>query len=100
MEVRMLNGRKPPRRMRYSIESRLRVVGLIEQGMAPGVAAAAAGGSRASAFRGAGGVCGSPVAAGAPAAAAVRPRRTADPGRQGLLAGRAGGDRWPAWSAL
>jgi transposase InsO family protein len=47
----MLNGRKPPRRMRYSIESRLRVVGLIEQGMAPGVAAAAAGASRASAYR-------------------------------------------------
>lgn len=37
--------------MRYSIESRLRVVGLIEQGVSPAVAAAAAGASRASAYR-------------------------------------------------
>jgi transposase InsO family protein len=37
--------------MRYSIESRLRVVRLIEQGAAPAVAAAAAGASRASAYR-------------------------------------------------
>lgn len=47
----MMNGRKPPCRMRYSIESRLRVVRLIEEGMAPAVAAAAAGASRASAYR-------------------------------------------------
>jgi transposase InsO family protein len=47
----MMNGRKPPRRMRYSIESRLRVVRMIEAGMAPAVAAAAAGASRASAYR-------------------------------------------------
>jgi transposase InsO family protein len=51
VEDRMMNGRKPPRRMRYSIESRLRVVWLIEAGMAPAVAAAAAGASRASAYR-------------------------------------------------
>ena len=47
----MMNGRKPPRRMRYSIESRLRVVRMIEAGMAPAVAAATAGASRASAYR-------------------------------------------------
>jgi len=46
-----MNGRKAPRRMRYSIESRLRVVRLIEEGVAPSVAAAAAGASRASAYR-------------------------------------------------
>jgi transposase InsO family protein len=51
LEVRMVNGRKPPRRMRYSIESRLRVVRLIEQGVAPAAAAVAAGASRASAYR-------------------------------------------------
>lgn len=51
MEDRMMNGRKPPRRMRYSIESRLRVVRLIEAGSAPAVAASAAGASRASAYR-------------------------------------------------
>lgn len=51
VEDRMMNGRKPPRRMRYSIESRLRVVRLIEAGTAPAVAAAAAGASRASAYR-------------------------------------------------
>jgi transposase-like protein len=50
-EDRMMNGRKPPRRMRYSIESRLRVVRLIEAGEMPAVAAAAAGASRASAYR-------------------------------------------------
>jgi transposase InsO family protein len=47
----MMHGSQPPRRMRYSIESRLRVVRLIESGMAPDVAAAAAGASRASAYR-------------------------------------------------
>ena len=46
-----MHGSQPPRRMRYSVESRLRVVGLIEAGVAPGVAAAAAGASRASAYR-------------------------------------------------
>jgi transposase InsO family protein len=47
----MMNGRKAPRRMRYSIESRLRVVRLIEAGVAPAAAAAAGGASRASAYR-------------------------------------------------
>jgi transposase InsO family protein len=51
MEDRMMNGRQAPRRMRYSIESRLRVVRLIEAGVAPAVAAKAAGASRASAYR-------------------------------------------------
>jgi transposase InsO family protein len=46
-----MHGSQPPRRMRYSVESRLRVVRLIEAGMAPSVAAAAAGASRASAYR-------------------------------------------------
>jgi hypothetical protein len=31
----MLNGRREPRRMRYSLESRLRVVRLIERGETP-----------------------------------------------------------------
>lgn len=47
----MMNGRKAPRRMRYSIESRLRVVRLIEAGVAPAAAAVAGGASRASAYR-------------------------------------------------
>jgi transposase InsO family protein len=46
-----MHGSQPPRRMRYSIESRLRVVRLIESGMAPSVAAESAGASRASAYR-------------------------------------------------
>jgi transposase InsO family protein len=47
----MMHGSQPPRRMRYSIESRLRVVRLIEAGAPPAVAARAAGASRASAYR-------------------------------------------------
>ena len=46
-----MHGSQPPRRMRYSVESRLRVVRLIEAGMAPAVAARASGASRASAYR-------------------------------------------------
>src|SRR3954453_5535538 len=47
----MLNGRGEPRRMRYSLESRLRIVRLIERGERPAVAAAALGASRASGYR-------------------------------------------------
>jgi hypothetical protein len=42
----MMHGSQPPRRMRYSVESRLRVVTLIEGGMAPAVAARASGAPR------------------------------------------------------
>ena len=47
----MLNGRREPRRMRYSLESRLRIVRLIERGETPARAAAAFGASRASGYR-------------------------------------------------
>ena len=47
----MLNGRREPRRMRYSLESRLRIVRLIERGETPANAAAALGASRASGYR-------------------------------------------------
>ena len=47
----MLNGRREPRRMRYSLESRLRIVRLIERGETPASAAAALGASRASGYR-------------------------------------------------
>ena len=47
----MLNGRREPRRMRYSLESRLRIVRLIESGETPANAAAALGASRASGYR-------------------------------------------------
>ena len=47
----MLNGRREPRRMRYSLESRLRIVRLIESGVSPADAAAALGASRASGYR-------------------------------------------------
>jgi transposase InsO family protein len=47
----MLNGRCEPRRMRYSLESRLRIVRLIERGETPASAAAALGASRASGYR-------------------------------------------------
>ena len=47
----MLNGRREPRRMRYSLESRLRIVRLIERGETPARAAAAYGASRASGYR-------------------------------------------------
>jgi hypothetical protein len=52
----MMHGSQPPRRMRYSVESRLRVVTLIEAGVAPAVAAKASGASRASAYRWGGGI--------------------------------------------
>ena len=47
----MHNGRREPRRMRYSLESRLRIVRLIESGETPADAAAALGASRASGYR-------------------------------------------------
>jgi transposase len=47
----MDNGRREPRRMRYSLESRLRIVRMFEAGMAPGEAAAACGASRATGYR-------------------------------------------------
>ena len=47
----MHNGRREPRRMRYSLESRLRIVRLIESGESPADAAAALGASRASGYR-------------------------------------------------
>jgi transposase InsO family protein len=47
----MDNGRREPRRMRYSLESRLRIVQLIERGLRPAQAAAAYGASRATASR-------------------------------------------------
>jgi transposase-like protein len=47
----MDNGRREPRRMRYSLESRLRIVRMIEAGMRPGEAAAVCGASRATGYR-------------------------------------------------
>jgi transposase InsO family protein len=47
----MHNGRREPRRMRYSLESRLRIVRLIESGMPPAEAAASYGASRATGYR-------------------------------------------------
>jgi transposase len=47
----MHNGRREPRRMRYSLESRLRIARLIEDGERPADAAAALGASRASGYR-------------------------------------------------
>jgi len=47
----MNNGRREPRRMRYSLESRLRIVRLIERGVSPAQAAAAYGASRATGYR-------------------------------------------------
>jgi transposase InsO family protein len=47
----MHNGMREPRRMRYSLESRLRIVRLIESGESPADAAAALGASRASGYR-------------------------------------------------
>ncbi len=41
----------PPRRMRFSFESRCRIVRLIEEGESPQAAAAACGASRATAYR-------------------------------------------------
>jgi transposase InsO family protein len=42
---------QPPRRMRFSWESRCRMVGLVEAGMRPGEAAASCGASRATGYR-------------------------------------------------
>ena len=47
----MLNGRRAPRRMRYSLESRCRIVRLIVAGASPQAAAAACGASRATGYR-------------------------------------------------
>jgi transposase InsO family protein len=47
----MHNGIREPRRMRYSLESRLRIVRLIESGESAADAAAALGASRASGYR-------------------------------------------------
>jgi transposase InsO family protein len=47
----MHNGRREPRRMRYSLESRLRIVQLIERGAPPAQAAASYGASRATGYR-------------------------------------------------
>src|SRR5581483_8058784 len=41
----------PPRRMRYSLESRCRIVGLVLAGASPQAAAAACGASRATGYR-------------------------------------------------
>ena len=41
----------PPRRMRFSFESRCRIVSLIVEGMSPRAAAAARGASRATRYR-------------------------------------------------
>ena len=47
----MDNGKREPQRMRYSLESRLRIVRLIEDGMSPAEAAKAHGASRATGYR-------------------------------------------------
>jgi len=47
----MMQVTQPPRRMRYSVESRCRIVALIEAGMAPAQAARACGASRATGYR-------------------------------------------------
>jgi transposase InsO family protein len=47
----MDNGRREPRRMRYSLESRLRIVRLIERGATPAEAAVVCGASRATGYR-------------------------------------------------
>jgi transposase InsO family protein len=47
----MDNGRREPRRMRYSLESRLRIVRMIERGATPSEAASACGASRATGYR-------------------------------------------------
>ena len=48
----MMQAMQPPRRMRFSWESRCRMVGLIEAGMRPHEAAAWCGASRATGYRG------------------------------------------------
>ena len=47
----MLNATQPPRRMRFSFESRCRLVSLVLAGRSPQAAAAACGASRASGYR-------------------------------------------------
>jgi transposase InsO family protein len=47
----MVNATQPPRRMRFSFESRCRVVALVLAGHSPQAAAAACGASRATAYR-------------------------------------------------
>jgi transposase InsO family protein len=47
----MGNGRREPRRMRYSLESRRRIVRMIERGATPAAAASACGASRATGYR-------------------------------------------------
>ena len=47
----MLNATQPPRRMRFSFESRCRVVSLVLAGESPQAAAAACGASRATGYR-------------------------------------------------
>ena len=47
----MLDGVCPPQRMRYSLESRCRIVQLILAGKSPQAAAAACGASRATGYR-------------------------------------------------
>src|SRR5579872_5477820 len=47
----MRSGVCPPRRMRFSFESRCRIVVLIESGASPAAAAAACGASRATGYR-------------------------------------------------
>jgi transposase-like protein len=71
----MHNGRREPQRMPYSLESRLRIVRLIESGERPADAAAALGASRASGYR--------------------IWRRYQDEGRQGLIDRRSTPKRQP-----
>ena len=47
----MLNATQPPRRMRFSFESRCRLVSLVLAGESPRAAAAACGASRATGYR-------------------------------------------------
>ncbi len=47
----MREGVCPPRRMRFSFESRCRIVALIAQGESPHAAAVACGASRATGYR-------------------------------------------------
>src|SRR6266511_4372353 len=47
----MINATQPPRRMRFSFESRCRLVSLVLAGESPGAAAAACGASRATGYR-------------------------------------------------
>ena len=50
-EAQMREGVCPPRRMRFSFESRCRIVSLIVGGESPQAAAAACGASRATGYR-------------------------------------------------